>query len=161
MLTEDWAFLENAELLRGLESEQIEAIAAATDLAWFDGGQAITQADAPGAAAFIVLSGSVMVADATVHAGYQEPLGPGTLIGELAMLSEVCYAATVVAAEPVRALAIQRDALYQVMEADPSIAEHFSGKLVQRLSSLADDLRAADDRFEALEDSLERAADAA
>jgi hypothetical protein len=47
------------------------------------------------------------------------------------------------------------------MEADPSIAEHFSEKLVQRLSSLADDLRAVDDRFEALEDSLERAADAA
>ncbi len=102
-----------------------------------------------------------MVADESAPAGFQEPLGPGTLIGELAMLTEVTYVATVIAAEQVRSLAITRDALYHVMEADPSIAEHLSGKLVRRLSSLADDLRSVDDRFEALQVSLEAAADAA
>ncbi len=155
------AFLENAELFKGLYGHQIDAIAAATEVAWFDSGEAITQADEPGAVAFIVLEGSVVVADTAAPDGYQEPLGPGTLIGELAMLTEVAYVATVVAAEQVRALAIPREALYEVLEADPAIAEHLSDKLLRRLSSLADDLRMVDDRFEALQVSLERAAEAA
>ncbi|RIA55970.1 Crp/Fnr family transcriptional regulator [Dichotomicrobium thermohalophilum] len=161
MHVEDRALLENVELFKGLSDAQIDAIAAATDIAWFDSGQPITEAEEAGAAAFVILEGSVMVADTSAPDGFQEPLGPGTFVGELAMLTEVSYAATVVAAEPVRALAITRATLYEVMEADPSIAEHFSAKLVRRLSSLADELRAVDDRFEALEISLQRIADAA
>lgn len=161
MLFENRELLEYVELFSGLNGAQIDAISAAADLAWFDSGDAITEAEEPGHSAFLVLSGTITVADATAPSGYQEPLGPGTLIGELAMLSEVSYAATVVAAEPVRALAITREALYQVLEGDPSIAEHFSAKLVCRLSSLADDLRAVDDRFEALETTLQRADEAA
>ena len=161
MTNEALGFLENVQLFRGLSEDQLSAIVECAEVTWFDGGQAVTQADEPGAAAFLVLDGSVMVADESAPAGFQEPLGPGTLIGELAMLTEVTYVATVIAAEQVRALAIARDALYHVMEADPSIAEHLSGKLVRRLSRLADDLRSVDDRFEALQVSLEAAADAA
>ena len=47
------------------------------------------------------------------------------------------------------------------MESDPEIAEHFSAKLLGRLSSIAEDLREVDDRFEALHVSLERAGEAA
>jgi len=113
-----------------------------------------------GSAAFLVISGSVMVADATAKSSHQDPLGAGTLVGELAMLTEVTYAATVVAAEPVRALAIDRDALYKVLEADPAIADHICEKLSSRLSRLTDELRAVDESFEALETSLQRAASA-
>ncbi len=161
MTNEAQDLLDQVQLFKGLSATQLAAILECGDMASFDQGHALTQADEPGTQAFLVVSGSVMVADANAPAGFQEPLGPGTLIGELVMLTEVSYAATVVAAEPVQALAITREALYQVMEVDPSIAEHFSAKLVRRLSNLADDLRAVDDRFEALENSLQRAADAA
>lgn len=154
-------FLDNAPLFMGLSSEQIDAVFNCTERAWFDTGEALTQAGDPGAAAFMVLSGSVMVADACEASGYQDPLGPGTFIGELAMLTEVDYAATVVAAEPVSALVIERDALYRVLEADPAIAEHISDKLTLRLTSLTAELRMVDERFEALENSLQRASKAA
>jgi len=154
-------FLANTPLFKGLSEAQIEAIAACADIAWFDKGGAITQVDEWGSAAYLLLTGSVMVADATEASGYQEPLGPGTMIGELAMLTEVSYAATVVAAEPVSTLVIERDALHVVLEEDPAIAEFMSGKLTARLTNLAEDLRLVDGRFEALEISLQRAADAA
>jgi CRP-like cAMP-binding protein len=154
-------FLVTVQLFNGLSVDQLENIADCSDVVWFDSGEAVTQAEEPGASAFLVVEGSVTVSDAAAPAGFDQPMGPGTLIGELAMLTEVCYAATVIAAEPVRALAITREALHQVMEADPSIAEHCSAKLVRRLSSLADDLRAVDDRFESLQMSLERSAEAA
>ena len=155
------AFLENAEPFAGLYDEQLNAIASSARVVWFDSGQPIIQAEETGDSAFLVLSGTVTVADGGAPEGYQKPLGPGTLIGEMAMLTEVAYAATVVAAEHSRALAISRDALYQVMESDPEIAEHFSAKLLGRLSSIAEDLREVDDRFEALNVSLERAGEAA
>lgn len=154
-------FLAGVQLFNGLSVDQLKSIAECTDIVWFDSGAAMTQAGEPGASAFLVVEGVVTVADAAAPSGFDEPMGPGTLVGELAMLTEVCYSATVVAAEPVRALAITREALHQVMEADPSIAEHCSGKLVRRLSGLADDLRAVDDRFESLQTSLERSAEAA
>lgn len=157
----DRLLLGEFQLLKGLSDGQLDAIHAAAEVAWFDSGTAITQAGDWGAAAYLVVSGSVMVADASASSGYPEPLGPGTFIGELAMLSEVSYAATVIAAEPVRVLAIERDALYAVLEADPDIAEHMSSMLAHRLSSLAEELRAVDERFETLETSLQHVADAA
>jgi hypothetical protein len=54
----------------------------------------------------------------------------------------------------VRALAIARADLYEVLEGDPAIAYHFSQKLLERLSHLASDLRQMDTRFAAIEFSL-------
>jgi len=156
----DRELLAECQLFKALSDSQIDALYYSAGVAWFDSGAEITRADAPGSAAFLLCSGSVSVADAAEASGYQEPLGPGALIGELAMLTDVTYAATVIAAEPVRALVIERDALYSVLEADPEIAEHLSTMLTFRLASLAEELRAVDERFEALETSLERAASA-
>lgn len=153
--------LGESQLFDGLSEAQVDAIYAVSEVAWFDKGSAISQAGEWGEVAFLVISGAVIVADATVKAGYHDPLGPGTFIGELAMLTEVTYAATVVAAEPVRALVIAREALYSVLEHDPEIAEHLAEKLTLRLSSIAQELRAVDERFETLETTLLRTPDAA
>lgn len=153
--------LGESQLFDGLSEAQVDAIYAVSEVAWFDKGAAISQAGEWGEVAFLVISGAVIVADATVKAGYHDPLGPGTFIGELAMLTEVTYAATVVAAEPVRALVIAREALYSVLEHDPEIAEHLAAKLTFRLSSIAQELRAVDERFETLETTLLRTPDAA
>ena len=157
----DRGLLGESQLFKGLSESQIDAVHGCTDVIWFDKGAEITHTDTWGSAAFLIVSGSVTVVDASAKSGYQEPLGPGTFVGELAMLTEVTYAATVVAADAVRALVIERTALYSVLEDDPEIAEHISGKLAFRLSSLAQDLRAVDERFEALETSLQRVPHAA
>ncbi len=157
----DRMFLENTQLFSGLSAERIAALESCACVVWFEKGGAITKVDEWGSAAYLVVSGSVMVADASATSGYQEPLGPGTFIGELAMLTEVSYAATVVAAEPVRTLVFTRQAVYRVLESDPDIAEHLSDRLALRLSALAQELRAVDERFEALGASLQRAESAA
>jgi len=46
------------------------------------------------------------------------------------------------------------------MDADPSIADHFSQKLVNRLLGLADEIRAIDAQFAALEEEVEVIAEA-
>ncbi|KAI93743.1 protein kinase [Rhodomicrobium udaipurense JA643] len=70
-----------------------------------------------------------------------EPIGPGTLIGEMAMLVETVYPLTVEASERVRALALRRGRLTRVMQRDPGIARQLADNLLLRLRSFAQDLR--------------------
>ncbi len=153
----------NAELLargsifHGLTSEQLTAITNATKKTFFEEGSVIVEAEKPGRTAYLILSGKAVSRPPKGVNFAPEELEPGTLVGEMAMLVETVYSVTIVAEERVRALAISREALLEVMEEDPSIAQHFSEKLLGRLSALAHDLRAVDAQFAELEASLDAA----
>jgi CRP/FNR family cyclic AMP-dependent transcriptional regulator len=150
----------NAELLGrvsifdGLSKEQLTAIANKGKKTFFAEGADILRAGGKGDTTYLILTG-LAVTEPTEESGLEtELLEPGSLIGEVAMLVETTHTLTVKAKVRVRAMAISRDDLYEVMEADPSIAHHFSQKLLERLSSLATDLRQMDTRFAAVEFSL-------
>ena len=74
----------------------------------------------------------------------REPIEPGSLIGELAMLIDHVYGATIVAEGRVHCLKILRSALYEQMQADPALADHFSSALVARLTQVALEMRKID-----------------
>jgi CRP/FNR family cyclic AMP-dependent transcriptional regulator len=150
----------NSELLGrvpifdGLSKEQLTAIANKGKKTFFAEGADILTAGVKGDTTFLVLTG-LAVTDPPAGSGREvELLEPGSMIGELAMLIETTHTLTVKAKVRVRALALGRADLYEVMEADPSIAHHFSQKLVDRLALLATDLRQMDTRFAAVEFSL-------
>jgi CRP-like cAMP-binding protein len=84
-----------------------------------------------------------------------EVLEPGVLVGEMPMLTETVYGLDVLARERVRALGINRDDLFALMETDPSIAQHLAEKITERLIFLARDLREVDLRFAMVEASLD------
>jgi CRP/FNR family cyclic AMP-dependent transcriptional regulator len=153
----------NAELLargsifQGLTTEQLTAITKATKKTFFEEGSKIVEADQSGHTAYLILSGKAVSCPPKGVTFGPEELPPGTLVGEMAMLVETVYSITIVAEERVRALAISREALFEVMEGDPSIAQHFSEKLLSRLTELAQDLHAVDAQFALLEASLDDA----
>ena len=151
----------NSELLGrvpifdGLSKEQLTAIANKGKKAFFAEGAEILTAGGKGETAYLVLTG-LAVTEPTQESGLEsEMLEPGSLIGELAMLVESTHTLTVKAKVRVRALGIARADLYEVLEADPSIAHHFSQKLVAHLTLLASDLRQMDARFATVEFSLD------
>jgi len=151
----------NAELLgrvsifEGLTAEQLSAIASKGKKTFFSEVATLLREDETGDRAYLVLTGLALTEPAEGSGLAVEMLEPGTLIGEMAMLVESVHRITVKAKVRVRALAIERSDLYEVMETDPSIAQHFSEKLVDRLLHLANDLRHMDVRFAALELSLD------
>ena len=153
----------NAELLgrvpifQGLQPEQLTAIAGIGREVFFEQGSAVLSAGEHGHAAFLILSGSVAPESFEETLNAPEFLGYGTFLGELAMLVETTFTLNVVARWQVRALALDRQDMQAVMEADPAIAFHFSNKLVERLRLLAGDLRRMDGRFANLELSVEHA----
>ncbi len=154
----------NAELLgrvpvfHGLTDEQLAAIAAKGKKTYFAEGKALFTAGQKGDTAFLILTGLATTEPAAESGLEPELLEPGTLAGEIAMLVENTHTLTVKAKVRVRALAIPRAGLYELMETDPAIAHHFSQKLVDRLIVLAGDLREVDARFAMAEFSLAQAA---
>ena len=95
-------------------------------------------------AAYLVVTGEASRIEGPGDFEQEEPLEPNTLIGEMGMLIETEHSSTVIAKSTVRALRIPRDALYELMEQEPTLAEHFLDKLTGRLQGMAEELRRID-----------------
>jgi CRP-like cAMP-binding protein len=135
------------EIFQGLKPLQITEIARNAERVVFREGQTIINSGAPGDGAYVLVSGEAVCVGQPGQPSGSEPIEPGSLLGELAMLVEHDYSVTVVAKGPVRALKIGRSAMHDQMRDDPRLAEHISHKITARLTALAAELRAIDGRL--------------
>ena len=135
------------ELFQGLKPLQITEIARQAERIVFKPGDRITTAGQEAGAAYLIVSGEAEWFDPH-DPSTPEPVEPGSLIGEMAMLIEHVYGVTVVAAGPVRCLKLNRETMHAQMLDDPAMAEHLSAKITARLSRVAEELRAIDAEFE-------------
>lgn len=131
------------ELFQGLSPLQLTEVARRAERIVFRPGDTITQADTPGQAAFLIVGGAAVwtgqsAADAT------EPIEIGSLIGEMAMLIEHEYGATIVATSTVRCLKLRRETMHEMMLEDRWLAQHLAGKMAARLRRTASALREID-----------------
>jgi CRP-like cAMP-binding protein len=151
----------NAELLgkvpifAGLEPEQLSVIVTKGKKTFFEAGALIIASGESGQTAYLILSGDAVTRPPQGSELAPEKLGPGTLIGETAVLTETVHSLDVVAQERMRTLALWRDDLFEAMEADPSIAYSLAEKIRERLMFLARDMREVDARFALLEASID------
>jgi NTE family protein len=135
------------EVFRGLEPEWIERIARSADRIIHRGGQTIVEAGSTGDASVLIVAGRARALARPDMAFPGSEVGAGTLIGELAMLTEHQFALTVVAVDEVRAIRIAREAVHRLLKDDPALAEHFQARLTSRLLRAALDLRLIDERL--------------
>lgn len=145
MQLQDFAgLLADIEVFRGLRPDQLEAVAACMDRIVFRAGQRIITAGEVGDGAFLLVGGEAeAVVDAPTGTD-AEPVIPGSLIGEMAMLIEHQHRLTVVARSSVRGCKITRAALHRAMLEDASLADHFVHKIASRLTRVAVELRRID-----------------
>ena len=80
-----------------------------------------------GDACYLIRSGNLVVLARAGDGGERElaRLGPGTIVGEAALLTDALREATVRALEPCELLALHRADLLAVAEADPTVAHRF------------------------------------
>lgn len=147
--------LAGVPLFDGLADERFLAILQICKETTFEAGATLFRADSVGEAAYFILSGTVAIKFA--EGGAVQQAGGGSLLGELTMLVDVTYNGTATARDRVTAVVIPRKEMHEMMDADPSIADHFTQKLVQRLLSLTDEIRAIDAKFAALEEAFAEA----
>ncbi len=144
MLGSKIELLEKLPIFRGLSQKQLGAILALSSKAFFDAGELLIVKDEVGNTAYLIMTGTARC----LHFPAQSPpaagIGPGSLIGEIAMLVNTVHPLTIQAKDRVRAIAFQRQALTQAMEDDPAIARQISENLLARLRLFAHDLRRID-----------------
>ncbi len=134
-------YLRKLALFNGLSPLQITEIARRTARVVYQPGQTIIEENKQSDGAVLIISGLAIRVSGPGLTAKHEPLHPGTLVSEMAMLVETQHSSTVLAHKQVRALHICRDDLLNQMGEDPSLADHFMTILTERLSTIADELR--------------------
>ncbi len=138
--------LQAVDVLSPLSSRAHESLAAQTKVHFYSKGEAIIHHGTAGESMFVVHSGSVVVrlpdTDAT---GWQQiaQLGPGSVFGEMALLTGEVRSADVVAADDVVTLEIAKESLQPILHGHPELAKAISHKMVERRQHL-ETLQAAD-----------------
>jgi CRP-like cAMP-binding protein len=138
------AALLRVPLFAGLKPLQITEIARQAEKLSFRPNQIITKSGQPGDGAFLIVAGQAACVERLEVLATPEPIAPGSLVGEMAMLVEHEYGSTVVAQERVLCLKITRAALQAQMLDDSSLAEHFRERIAERLRRVREELREID-----------------
>jgi CRP-like cAMP-binding protein len=148
--------LQQVAIFRGLPSAQLAALARHTERIKFAPGDFITRAGEAGDGAYLLVSGAAQCLPEAGVMDAPDPVQPGSVIGQLAMLIEHTYGSSVVARERVYCLKITRAGIHAQMLADPSLALHFERHVTQHLGAVARLLREIDSLLQARRASLSR-----
>jgi small-conductance mechanosensitive channel/CRP-like cAMP-binding protein len=139
------ALLHNVDLLSPLPESAHEAISAAAKVHFYSRGEAVLRSGAAGDSMFVIHSGcvSVRLPDDSPR-GWHEvtELGPGHVVGEMALLTGEARTADVVATSDVVAVEIGKESLQPVLHGNPELAAAISEKVETRRDHL-DALRSA------------------
>lgn len=132
--------LQEVDILSPLSPAAHEQLAAATKAHVYSRGEAILHAGAAGDSMFAVHSGtvSVRISDPGATGGHEvAQLGPGSVFGEMALLTGETRTADVVALTDVVTLEIGKDSLQPILQESPELAGAISEKVLERRDHLA------------------------
>lgn len=128
--------LRRVPLFEGLDPEDLQRIAAASEERDYASGEALMRESELGDELVVIVSGSVRIVRATPDGGEREirRYEAGEHIGELAVLRERPRAATVVAETAVRGLVISGQSLKSILRERPEAAMAMLATLAERIS---------------------------
>lgn len=127
------AALRRSAVFGGLDEPLLASLAASMAEVTFPAGQVLIEARAPGSGMFVIDEGTVVVQ--TRDAGPVE-LGPGEVVGELALLTaDGTRTARVQAKTDVRCLTLDRATLQQALDEQPTLAIALLQSAVDRLAA--------------------------
>jgi small-conductance mechanosensitive channel/CRP-like cAMP-binding protein len=143
--------LRDVAILAPLPDDAHETIAAATRIHRYGKGETILRRGASGSSMFVLHSGDVSIrVDDPDETGTHEvaTLGPGSVFGEMALLTGERRTADVIALDDVVALEIGKDCLQPVLHQHPELAKAISSQVMQRRDHLESLLESAGEEEE-------------
>lgn len=131
--------LRNVDVLSPLSDAARQTLASATRVNFYSRGEAIIRRGTMAESMFVVHSGAVVVklTDGE-NTGWQRiaELGPGSVFGEMGLLTGEVRTADVVAATDVVALEIGKESLQPILKGHPDLAHAISRKMLERREQL-------------------------
>jgi len=142
--TDDVQVLDDVPMLRGLSAETLKLIAFTCDRLTFNDGETLFRQGDSADEAFIIIDGS---AEMIITDGQEERVidtqGPGTLIGDVALLSNTSRIATMRSAGDLSVLRLSREQLFDLVHKDANLDLAVMRGLSDRLVNTAEKLESS------------------
>ena len=131
-IEDDIAFLERVPTLRLLGRTALRILAIGAESRYVHGGEALFHAGEAADGGFVVQEGSFELRPAGPGPSGEVVAGPGTLLGELALITETARPATAVAREPSTVIRISRSLFLKMLEGYPDAANTLREQIAAR-----------------------------
>jgi len=142
-IEDDIAFLERVPTFAQLGFSALQIVAIGSETRHLADGEMLFRAGETADAGYVIQEGSLKL---TRHdAKRSDPsitLGPGVLVGELALLTETVRPATAIAAEPTTVIRISRSLFRRVLEGFPEAARLMRDRMAERANQATEEITA-------------------
>ena len=135
-IEDDVALLERVPTLRLLGDTSLRMLAIGSEQRNYERGDALFNLGDDADAGFIVQRGAFRVEDG----GAEIVVGPGSLIGELALIVAMKRPSNAIALERSSVIRVSRSLFQRVLESDPAAARRLRDEMAARTSQLASDM---------------------
>jgi CRP-like cAMP-binding protein len=150
-IEDDIAFIERVPTLRMLGRTALRILAIGAESRYVHQGEVLFKAGDPTDCGYVIQEGSFRLESDSRSVG-EVIAGPGTLLGELALLAQTKRPATATAREPSTVIRISRSLFLKMLEGYPEAAQVLREQIVARAQQSIDevtDVRAMLDASEA------------
>src|SRR5215218_4121472 len=141
-IEDDIAFFERVPTLALLGRTALRILAIGAENRYVHSGEVLFQAGDPADAGFVVQEGSFNLVGPAAEGAETITVGPGTLLGELAMLTDTTRPVTATALEPATVLRIPRTLFLKMLEGFPDAAGRLRDEFAHRTDQSTRDMYA-------------------
>ena len=147
-LDDDMAVLSRIALFHDMDREALRLLAFSSETRRLRAGDTLFRKDDVSEYSFVVVSGAVALID---NEETTLIVGPGTLIGELALLAETRRPTTAIAREPTILLRVSRQMFRRTLEEYPETAARIAADLRRRVQLMSGELAGVKERLRRLD----------
>lgn len=138
-IEDDIAFFERVPTLRMLGRTALRILAIGAESRYVHDGEVLFNAGDASDCGFVIQEGTFSLETKTT-AGNEVVVGPGTLLGELALIAETKRPATATAREPSTVIRISRSLFLRMLEGYPEAAQLLRDQLAARIAQASGDI---------------------
>lgn len=146
-LEDDIAFFERVPMLAALGKQALRVLAIGAETRHLQSGAVLFYAGELADGGYIVQEGS-MVVEPEGSRGHEYTVGPGTLLGELALLTDTTSPVTAIAKEPTVLVRISRGLFRKMLEGYPAAALRLRDDMAGRLGDWEHNLGSVKQKLE-------------
>lgn len=139
-LEDDIAFFAQVPTLAVLGKDALRILAIGAESRNLPSGAILFYAGELADGGYIVQEGSILLEPGTLQEGKEVTVGRGTLIGELALLTDMVCPATAIAKEPTTVIRITRNLFKKMLEGYPDAAVKLRNIMAARVDEWTRDL---------------------
>jgi CRP-like cAMP-binding protein len=132
-LEDDIAFFERVPTFAALGKQALRILAIGAETKQLPSGAVLFYAGELADGGYVVQEGSLLLEPGTFSEGKEFTAGPGTLVGELALLTDMVCPATAIAKEPTTVIRISRSLFRKMLEGYPAAAVKLREIMAARL----------------------------